>query len=96
MKQQTIKPKQIVNLSQLREYDRFCFVTNKKKVWQVVDHFFMTDFKGEQKRMTRCINDKLEKGKFDAGRSVIFLRRNDPNEIHSRIRRRKDFELIDY
>lgn len=92
---QTVLPKTIVHLRQLKEFDRFVFVKQLKKreVWQVVEHITAT-IMGEAKLMTRCINDSMQAKRFDANRVVIFLRNNNPHRTGSRIR--KADEMIDY
>jgi len=87
-------PKTITHLHLLKEFDRFCFLKDKaKKVYQVVEHFII-EFNGERKRMTRCINDNLEKKKFDGNRVVIYLRSNNPKITRRVIK--PNPQLIDY
>lgn len=78
------------HLSQLLTNDRFVFFKerHKRNVWQVVEHITVT-VNGEEKKMTKCINDKLEAKRFDSSRVVLYLRSANPQIIHRRLRNRR-------
>jgi hypothetical protein len=70
-----IKPNSITHLSCLITGDRFyCWSDERKEVWELRYHT-MVRFRGQQVKLSQCVNDNGDKKRFDFNRVVIFLRR---------------------